>query len=196
MADDEERAASDVTRVLRRMRDGDEGAHAELLPLLYDHLRALAASQLRGRAGHTLQPTALVHEAFLKLGGQDPTQWQGRSHFVAVAATAMRQILIDHARRTKSQKRGGDWARVTLSGVDAGETAQDVDVLALHHALERLAELDPRQARVVELRAFGGLTNAEVGEVVGLSERSVEKEWRRVKAWLARELSGPEPAER
>ncbi|MFO0748901.1 MAG: sigma-70 family RNA polymerase sigma factor [Myxococcota bacterium] len=179
----------DVTRVLQRMREGDKRAHEEIVPLVYEHLRSLAASQFRGRSDQTLQPTALVHEAFLRLAGQEAPSWESRGHFMAVAATAMRQILIDHARKSGAVKRGGDRARVSLSDADPGVAARDVDVIALHDALERLAKLDERQARLVELRVFGGLSNQEIGEVLGASLRTVEREWRAVKAWLAKELA-------
>lgn len=180
--------SGDVTRLLLRMKAGDAKAHEEIVPLVYDHLRSLAAGQFRGRGDHTLQPTALVHEAFIRLIGQDAPAWESRGHFLAVAATAMRQILIDHARKSGAQKRGGDRARVSLSDADPAEAARDVDAIALNDALERLAALDARQARIVELRVFGGLGNQEIAEVLGSSLRTVEREWRAVKAWLAKEL--------
>ncbi|MCC6623674.1 MAG: sigma-70 family RNA polymerase sigma factor [Deltaproteobacteria bacterium] len=178
-----------------RLKAGDAKAHDEILPLVYEHLRALATSQIRGARDHTLQPTALVHELFLKLAGGAAADIRSRGHFMAVAATAMRQILIDHARRGGAQKRGGERARVSLADLRPGEAAElsgggdVVDALALHDALERLAKLDPRQARLVELRVFGGMTQDEVAEVLGASLRTIEREWRKVRAWLARELA-------
>jgi len=193
MAGSEDGAPGDVTRMLMRMQEGDAKAHDQILPLVYEHLRALATSQIRGARDHTLQPTALVHELFLKLAAGSAGDFKSRGHFMAVAATAMRQILIDHARKGGAAKRGGDRARVSLSDMRPGEvtpagTASVVDALALNDALERLAKLDPRQARLVELRVFGGMANEEVAEVLGTSLRTVEREWRKVRAWLAREL--------
>lgn len=207
----------DVTQVLARMQSGDRSAEAELLDLAYDQLRALAASQLKGRGDALLQPTVLVHELFLRLTNKTDTSdaadasdgdddaadapeadapaapaatnvWKSRGHFMAVAATAMRQILIDHLRRSSSLKRGGDRARVSLSDVGPADTPSPVDLIALSTALERLAELDPKQARLVELKVFGGLSNPEIAEVLGTSLRTTEREWRKVRAWLAREL--------
>jgi len=181
--------AVDVTHALERLREGDPKAHDELLPLVYDQLRALAASQFKGRAGHLLQPTALVHEAYMRLVGQGDG-YQNRSHFMAVAATAMRQILIDYARREGSLKRGGDRARVSLADIGPVQAARDeVDILALSDVLDRLAALDARQARLVELRVFGGMAAPEAAEVLGVSLRTVEREWRAVKAWLQKELA-------
>lgn len=182
--------AVDVTRALQRLREGDAKAHDEILPVVYEQLRSLAASQFKGRAGHTLQPTALAHEAYLRLAGQgESTGFESRNHFLAVAATAMRQILIDHARKSGSHKRGGDRARVSLTDADPGVAARDVDIIALSDTLERLAELDPRQARLVELRVFGGLSAPEAAEMMGTSLRTIEREWRAVKAWLRNELA-------
>jgi RNA polymerase sigma-70 factor (ECF subfamily) len=162
------------------------------MPIVYAHLRKLAGSYFRGRNSlQTLQPTALVHEVFLRLQREQPGKWKDRDHFIAVAATAMRQILVDHARKRHALKRGGG-ARVTLDtdvlGPQAGE-ARAVDVLAVAAALEQLAELSPRQARIVELQFFGGLTVEEVGRVLGVSTSLVEKEWRRARAWMQRALA-------
>lgn len=192
-APDRSPPADAVSSALRRLAEGDLTAHAELLPLLYDHLKRIAARQLGGGGG-TLQATVLVHEAFLRLVAQERPTFESRAHFVAVAATAMRQIVVDHARRRGAAKRGGGQAHVTLSGVAADDRGRDVEILALHDALARLEELDPRQARLVELRAFGGLNHPEIAEVLGVSLRTVEKEWRRVKAWLARALAGHAPS--
>ena len=183
--------ASPVTRLLRRISGGDEAARNELLPLVYDELRALAGAFFRTeREGHTLQPTAIVHEAWLRLAGS-PAGFASRRHFMAIAGTTMRRVLVDHARARGADKRGSDWARVTLDGRrDAGreDAGLDADVLSVHEALERLAALDPRQARIVEMRWFGGLTVPEVAEELGLVPRTVEKDWTMARAWLAREL--------
>ena len=169
---------------------GDGSAADRLLPLVYAELRARARRYLRsGRSGDTLQPTALVHEAYLRLVGHAPEHWHGRTHFFAVAAIAMRQILIDHARHHGRVKRGGELQRVTLGEAVAPAGLPDVDLLALGQALERLAALNERQARIVELRFFAGLTVEEVAEALGLSKRSVEVDWAFAKAWLRVELS-------
>jgi RNA polymerase sigma factor (TIGR02999 family) len=181
--------AEEITHILQAMEAGDEAAADRLLPVVYDELRARARYYLRsGRSGDTLQPTALVHEAYLRLAGQ-PAGWEGRTHFYAVAAMAMRQILIDHARYRRREKRGGDAARVTLSDAVAQVASPDVDVLALGEALERLAQLNERQARIVELRYFAGLTVDEVAEVLDVSKRTVEADWTFAKAWLKAELA-------
>ena len=137
---------------------------------------------------HTLQPTALVHEAYLKLVGQTRVDWQGRAHFLAFAAQAMRQILVDHARRHRAAKRGGNRHRIALDDNLVIESSRNVDLLALEDALTKLTKLDPRQAQMIELRFFGGLSIAEVAKVMGISKRSVEREWTMVRAWLRREL--------
>ena len=181
--------SSDATVILRKIAEGDSAAATRLLPLVYDELRALAAKKLRfDRPDHTLQATALVHEAFLKMVHQTDAQWNGRAHFFAVAATAMRQILTDYARRKATEKRGGDWERVTLENIGVGSSAE-LDVLRLEELLKKLAEIDDRKHRVVELRFFGGLGVEEVAEAMGLSKTTVEGEWRAARAWLAVELS-------
>ena len=183
----------DASGLLDRASAGDEGAAGRLLELVYEQLRALAASYLRGeRAGHTLQPTALVHEAFLRLQAGSPVRYQNHTHFFAVAARAMRQVLVDHARRRAAAKRGGDPERVTLDdGLQLGGDAESrvIDVLALDEALERLGKLDERQARVVELRFFGGLTIDEAARVLEVSTDTVEDDWAMARAWLKRTLS-------
>jgi RNA polymerase sigma factor (TIGR02999 family) len=177
--------------LLVRLRDGDDQAAAELFPRVYKQLRALAGAYLRGRAGHTLSPTALVHEAFLKLV-KHADGYRDHAHFVAVAATAMRQILVNHARDAVAQKRGGKGReRVTLSGL-ADDEQDAVDALAMDDLLRELETLDARQARLVELRVFGGLTEEEIAAVLGVSTRTVQKDWRRAKAWLLERL-GPRP---
>jgi RNA polymerase sigma factor (TIGR02999 family) len=156
---------------------------------VYSELRSLAARYLyRERKDHTLQPTALVHEAYVKLVGQTRVDWQGRTHFLAIAAQAMREILVDHARRHNAAKRGGNRHRIALDDNLVIESSRDVDLLALEDALAKLAKLDPRQAQMIELRFFGGLDIAEVAKVMGMSKRSVEREWTMVRAWLRREL--------
>ncbi len=178
---------NNATAILARLARGDPRAEVELYDQVYGGLRALAASYLRRRpAGQTLQATALVHEVYLKLvhAGSD---WSGRAHFMAVAAKAMRQVLHDRARARRAAKRGGAWQRLTLSGVgqDSGPL---VDLVALDDALSRLARLDERQYRIVELRFFAGLDVDEVAEVLQVSKSTVEKEWTRVRAWLSKEL--------
>jgi RNA polymerase sigma factor (TIGR02999 family) len=183
----------DVTEVLAQIRGGDKRAADKLLPLVYDEFRALARHYLsQERANHTLQPTALVHEAYMKLVDQTRVDWQGRSHFFAVAAQAMRRILVDHARSRQREKRGGGRARVMLDEAVALSPQKDEDVLALDEALEKLAKLDARQAKVVELRFFGGLDVEEVAEALGVSKRTVEGDWTFARAWLSRELRAGE----
>lgn len=170
-----------------------EASAEELFPLVYDELRRLAGSYMaRERAGHTLQPTALVNEAYLRLVDLSRINWRGRTHFFAVGAKAMRRILIDHARGRHSLKRGGDWHRVTLAqGLGyADEPGLDADhLLSLHRALEKLRELDGRQARIAELRFFGGLRVDEVAQLLGVSKRTVEADWTHARVWLRRELA-------
>jgi len=167
----------------------DEQAVAELFVPVYDQLRALAERYLKQEpGGHTLQPTALVHEAFLRLIDQTRVNWQGKMHFYAVCATAMRRILVDHARARRRGKRGGGWRRMTLDPALAPGEEPDLDVLSVHEALERLAGLDDRQARVVELRFFAGMSIEEVAHVLGVSKRTVEGDWTHAKAWLRAEL--------
>ena len=168
----------------------------QLLPLVYDELRRLARHYMRGENhDHTLQPTDLVHEAYLKLASRSQVNWHGRTHFLAVGARVMRCLLVDHARARRRQRRGGDRQRVTLDELRL-PTPQDLDpedLLALNAALEKLARLDARQARIVELRSFGGLRSAEVAVLLGISERTVERDWLFARAWLRRELSSSAP---
>jgi RNA polymerase sigma-70 factor (ECF subfamily) len=178
-----------VTRILARVREGDEAAQAELFELVYGQLQRLAQGIVRHeRPGHTLQATALLHEAWMKLVDLKRAAPRDRAHFMAIAARSMRQILVDHARRKGADKRGGDWGRVTLDGALAHLEGRTVDVLALEDALERLAAQDARKARVVELRFYGGLTVPEVAEALGVSARTVEGDWFMARAWLRREL--------
>ncbi len=179
-----------VTQLLVRVNDGDSSAASELLPMVYEQLRALAGSYFRGQpSDHTLQPTALVHEAYLKLVNAPDAKWQGRVHFCAVAATAMRQVLHDRARRRKAAKRGGDAQRESLEHMETPVKGSVIDLVSLDDALERLAQVAPRQARVVELRYFGGLTIEETAQVVGVSHGTIENDWRVARAWLKRELN-------
>ncbi len=183
---------NDATVLLQRLGSGDGEVARELLPLLYDELRTVAARQFRGQpAGHTLQPTVLVHEAFLKLAGRGDGEWKDRKHFFAVAATAMRQILVNHARAKNADKRGGGGPRAALLNDElVGTVGQDIDLLDLNDAMEKLAAIDARKHRVVELRFFAGLTVPEVAEVMGLSVTTIESEWRGAKAWLSAALAG------
>jgi RNA polymerase sigma-70 factor, ECF subfamily len=182
--------SSRVTQLLEKFEPGDRHAGEQLFADVYTELRALAARYLHlERKNHTLQPTALVHEAYLKLVGQTRVDWQGRAHFLAIAAQAMRQILVDHARRHRAAKRGGNRHRIALDDNLVIESNRNVDTLALEDALTKLTKLDPRQAQMIELRFFGGLSIAEVAKVMGISKRSVEREWTMVRAWLRRELS-------
>lgn len=176
-----------VTVLLGELCDGNRAAADELFPLIYDDLRARARGYLRGADGR-LQATELVHEAYIKLVDQSSADWRGRTHFFAVAAIAMRHIIVDHVRHRARAKRGGDLRVVTLNDDVAPASDPDVDVFALYEALERLTALDPRQARIVEMRFFGGLSVEEVAEALGVSKRTVEGEWTHAKAWLRVEL--------
>lgn len=163
----------------------------ELMPAVYDELRRQAARYLRReKAGHTLQPTALIHEAYLRLVDQRNVQWQNRAHFFGIAAQMMRRILVDHARTKKRAKRGGSDVKVSLADATIPVNERDLDVVALDEALTRLAEIDEQQSRVVELRFFSGLTVEETAEVMGISPATVKRDWSVAKAWLHRELSG------
>lgn len=180
----------DVTELLADVVRGEAGAADRLFPAVYDELRELARRLFRRQQpDHTLQPTALVHEAYLRLVDQSRDAVEGRTHFFNVAALAMRQILADHARRRRAAKRGGEWARVSLGHVKAGGTRVEIDLIALDDALTRLARLDERQARIVELRFLAGLTTKETASVIGVSRRTVELDWRMARAWLRLQLS-------
>jgi len=190
MAQEDPHAAG-ITQLLIEWSDGRRDALERLLPLVYADLRRQASRYMRREpAGHALQPTALVHEAYVRLVDQQRVKWRNRAHFYGVAANLMRRILIDEARARKAEKRGDGWERVTLSDVDvpaAGSSA--IDILALHEALERLAAFDARKERIVELRYFGGLTIEETAEVMGMSEATIVREWTIAKAWLLADLS-------
>lgn len=183
----------DVTGLLLAWNGGDREALERLVPLVYEELRKRAQRALaKERRGHTLQPTALVHEAYMRLVDQNRVPWQNRFHFYAVSARAMRQVLVDHARRRLADKRDGGKTFVPLSraGAEAATPPPSLDVLALDRALERLATLDPRQAKLVELRVYGGLTIDEAAEALGISAATVSREWRHAEAWLHREMAG------
>jgi RNA polymerase sigma factor (TIGR02999 family) len=181
-----------VTRLLERASAGDPTAARELLPLVYEQLRASAAQRMAAeRSGHTLQPTALVHEAYLRLVGQGHTTWDGRAHFYAAAADAMRRILIEHARRRGRQKRGGDWRRVTMDSVDlAQEITPLEEILSVDDAIRRLEARDERLAKIVRLRFFAGLSVQEIADALGVTDRTVRREWVLARAWLYRDLTG------
>lgn len=183
-------AASDITELLLRWSAGDRRALGDLMPLIYEECRAIAARQLGSEAReHTLDPTALVHELYLRLVDQRRARWQNRAHFFAVAAQLMRRILVDHARARRADKRGGSAVFVSLdAAADSGDDARIADVLAIDDALGRLAEQDPDQVRVVELRFFAGLSVEDTALVLGRSPRTVKREWRLARAWLYREL--------
>jgi RNA polymerase sigma factor (TIGR02999 family) len=183
---------ADITQLLIAWSEGRREALDDLMPMVYADLRKVAANYMRREAvDHALQPTALVHEAYVRLIDQKHVQWRNRAHFFGVAAGLMRRILVDQARRRRAEKRGGGWERVTLVGDEAAaENHKEIDVLALHEALERLAAFDPQQERIVELRYFGGLTIEEAAEVLGISAATVVREWTIAKAWLRADLSG------
>lgn len=183
--------SDEVAQIQRALAASEPGAANRLLPLVYDQLRGLAAGFMRrAGAGHTLQPTAVVHEAWLKIA--DHVAWESRAHFLAVAAKAMRQILIDHARRRSTQKRGEGLRALTLDEalVPTPARGASVDILALEHALQKLAALNPRHAQQVELRFFGGMSVPETAEVLDVSLSTAEKDWAMARAWLFRELGG------
>jgi len=185
----------DVTRLLVDWGNGDQAALDELIPLVYDELRRMAGRYMRRESkGHTLQTSALVNEAYLRLVNQKSVQWQNRAHFFGVAAHLMRRILVDHARSRSRAKRGGGAQMVSLA--DQAVISKEVaDVIALDDALKNLAEMDPRKSQIVEMKFFGGLTTEEVAEVLKVTSRTVEREWRKAKAWLNRAISKGEPNE-
>ena len=180
---------SDVTQILQAVGRGEARATEDLLPLVYEELRRLAAARMaQEAAGQTLQATALVHEAWLRLVAGRQQTWENRGHFFGAAAEAMRRILIENARRKSRLKRGGDHVRVELSELDLAETTPDDKVLMIDEALERLEAEDPEKARIVVMKFFGGLTNQEVAETLGITERTVERRWAFAKAWLFRSV--------
>ena len=185
--------AHQITQLLDRWREGDRGALDELMPLVYNELHRLAAGYMRGeRTGHTLQTSALVNEAYLRLVGHDEIQWQNRAHFFAVAAHAMRRVLVDHARRRLSRKRGGGIIKVALDEALIVSAERAAELVALDEALARLAEVSPRKSELVELRFFGGLSVEEAAEILKVAPGTVMRDWTFAKAWLRREITGRE----
>jgi RNA polymerase sigma factor (TIGR02999 family) len=183
---------AELTVILQRLEQGDPHAAHELLPLVYEELRKLAAQKMAREApGQTLQATALVHEAWLKLGGDDQPAWDNRGHFFAAAAEAMRRIVIDNARRKRRVRHGGELEQVDLAAIQVPAPAPDEgELLAVHEALDELAALDPRKAELVKLRFFVGLTFAEAAEVLGVSEVTAKRDWAFARAWMYRRTGG------
>jgi RNA polymerase sigma factor (TIGR02999 family) len=185
----------EVTRLLVDWGNGDQAALDELIPLVYDELHRLAGRYMRRESqGHTLQTSALINEAYLRLIDQKSVQWQNRAHFFGVAAQLMRRILVDHARSRARAKRGGGAQMVSLAE-QGGVSKEVAEVIALDEALKNLAEIDPRKSQIVEMKFFGGLTTEEVAEVLKFTTRTVEREWRKAKAWLHRAISKGETHE-
>ena len=183
---------SDVTRILESIERGNAQASLELLPLVYEELRKLAAHKMANEAaGQTLQPTALVHEAWLRLSGAENQQWDGRGHFFAAAAESMRRILIERARQRRSLKRGSNFERVNLDEIDVATLADSDALLLIDEALEKLEKEDAMAAQLVKLRFFTGMTNDEAGAALGVSGRTAKRYWTFARAWLFQELSGP-----
>ena len=179
----------DVTQLLVAWGNGDRAALDRLMPLVYEELRRLARHYMsRERPGHTLQTTALVNEAYLRLVGQESMRWENRAHFFGIAARLMRQILVEHARGRQAAKRGGGRYRLSLSKVDRSASRPDVNLIALDEALGRLEAVDPQKSRIVELRYFGGLGIEETAEVIGISPATVKRDWKMARAWLRSEL--------
>lgn len=186
-------ASQNLTQLLAAWSDGDQAALEELLPLVNAELRRLAGHYMRRESpGHTLQTSALVNEAYLRLIDQQQVQWQNRAHFFGIAAQLMRRILIDHARKAQYAKRGGGAVQVSLDEAAAVTEARSAELLAVDEALEKLTTMDARKGRIVELRFFGGLTEEETAEVMGISSPTVQREWRAAKAWLHRMLTANE----
>jgi len=185
---------NDVTSILSAIEQGDPKAPERLLPLVYDELRKLAAQRLAHESpGQTLQATALVHEAYLRLVGSETSSWNSRGHFFSAAAEAMRRILIENARRKRAEKHGGELKRVELDGVDVAEAAPSQDILAVDEALSKLAAEDPVKAELVKLRYFGGLSVEDSGRVLGISRATADRYWAYARVWLYSELSEPGP---
>lgn len=186
----EQHPPSEVSLLLQGWRNGDRQALDALLPLVYKELRRLAHFQLqKERPDHTLQSAALVHEVYLRLIGLNTPQWESRTHFFAIAAQLMRQILVDYARRHKASKRGGSVCKLSLEDAKAASRRSDVDVVALDDALNTLAKIDPRQCRIVELRFFAGLSLQEISEAMEIAPATVQRDWTTARAWLHREIS-------
>jgi RNA polymerase sigma-70 factor, ECF subfamily len=179
----------EITRLLRELKTGNPTAKEELIRLVYKELRRIAAIRLRGEAAHhSLQPTALVHEAYMRFAQLREIDWQGRNHFYAVAATLMRRVLVDHARARQANKRGDRAVTMSLNDVADPALKMEPEILALDDALDRLAQLDERQSKTVELRFFAGMSEEETGQALGVSVRTVKRDWRAAKAWLFAEL--------
>ena len=180
----------EVTRILHDWSGGDPAAPERLMPLVYDELRRLARTFLaRERGGHTLQPTALVHEAYVRLVDQTRVNWQNRAHFYGIASSMMRRVLIDHARAHVAEKRGGAAVRLSIDDVDIPVEQRAAGLLALDEALGRLAQMDERKCKVVEMRFFGGMSDEEIAEALGVTTRTVLRDWKTARLWLYRELS-------
>jgi RNA polymerase sigma-70 factor (ECF subfamily) len=176
--------------IISGLERNDPKATSRLLPIVYAELRRLAAHYMRGeRQGQTIQPTDLVHEAYLRLAGQQRIDWQGRTHFLAMAATCMRRILVDRARRKNAEKHGGEGEKIQLDEAVVFSPDRSNEILALDDALKRLAELSPRQSRTVDLRFFGGLTIEEIAQIEGVSPRTVKQDWKLARAWIHREIA-------
>ena len=183
----------EVTQILREWSGGDQRAPERLMPFVYDELRRLARAFLaRERGGHTLQPTALVHEAYVRLVDQTRVDWQNRAHFYAIASRMMRRVLIDHARAHVTDKRGGAAVHLSLEDVQVSVEERAASLVALDEALARLALVDERKSRVVEMRFFGGMSDEEIAEVLGVTTRTVLRDWKKARLWLYRELSPDE----
>jgi RNA polymerase sigma-70 factor (ECF subfamily) len=186
-----------ITALLAELSRGNREAEARLIPQVYDELRRVAARYMQNeRRNHTLQPTALVNEAYVRLVQQHDVPWQGRAHFFAVAAQVMRHVLVDHARGRRAGKRGGAQHQITLGEDALVEQSRPIDVIALHEAMDRLSLIDARQARIVELRAFGGLSMEDIAQVLGVSDRTVKRDWKMARAWLHGELTKENDAAR
>lgn len=182
---------SEITRILQDWNDGDENAVERLLPFVYNELRHQANYLMASeRLNHTLQPTALVHEAFIKISNQPNVEWKNRKHFFRIVSRLMRQILVDHARRKNSHKRGSNPVHIPLDDVQIPAEDRIASILTVDRILKELAEVDERQASIVEMRFFGGLDNTEIAEALDISKRTVVREWRLAKIWLLRELEG------
>jgi RNA polymerase sigma factor (TIGR02999 family) len=180
---------NEITRILNRLPTTDPTAAAELLPIVYEELRKLARARMANELpSHTLQATALVHEAYLRLVGNDESSWANRAHFFAAAAEAMRRILIDHARRRRAVRHGGGQERLAIDEISIAAPADDDELLAVHDALEKLARHDPQKAELVKLKYFAGLTTDEAARVLGLSEPTAKRHWSYARAWLFREI--------
>jgi RNA polymerase sigma-70 factor, ECF subfamily len=182
-----------VTALLARARSGDSSALADVFPLIYEELRRLAQQQLRREPdGHTLSPTALVHEAYIRLIDYSRVEWANRAHFMAVASTAMRRILVDHARGHRSLKRGGGLRPISLDDIELGNEDRADLLVAVDEALDRLKAVEPRQAQVVECRFFGGMTEEETAEALGIGLRTAKRDWARAKSWVHRDIAAEE----